>query len=78
MSSCGCTVRWPVCAAGRQLWIDVQCGAGLVESPSFVSRAMSERDAAWEVYNAAVVDYLRHCGYLTAAPGGGVSRHARG
>ena len=64
MSECGCSVRWPVCAAGRQLWLDVQSGAVLVESPSLVLSGVAERDAVWETYNAAVLAYLRHCGYL--------------
>ncbi len=61
---CGCTLRWPVCETGRNLWIDVQCGAAVVESPGLLLRPIRERDAVWEVYNAAVVAYLCHCGEL--------------
>lgn len=59
---CGCSVRWPVCTAGRNLWIDVECGAALIESPAFVTRPLGERDAVWNVYNHSVLTYLHHCG----------------
>lgn len=66
--SMGCSVRWPVCPAGRALWIDVACGAALIESPAFVQRPVAERDAVWNGYNQAVLAYLRHCGWREAAP----------
>jgi hypothetical protein len=71
---CGCTLRWPVCETGRSLWIDVQCGAAVVESPGLLVRPLRERDAVWDVYNAAVVAYLRHCGELAVCGGSRGSR----